>query len=175
MSWTRVAHGLRIVATDGASRITNALLSTDPQSAASSVPRHLPEVASSVLRQFKRSNDIATAVQRSDDIKSNAVKMKEDLMRNDKSVDEPSTNELQAVGTTTAENDGSSSIAATSNNSAINITSQQIKLIDLPHCADSKFMTAPDDAFLPALLALIRRAVSLSLQGNNTSSLLILV
>ena len=31
-------------------------------------------------------------------------------------------------------------------------------------------MTAPDDAFLPTLFALIRRAVSLSLQGNNTSS-----
>eukprot|EP00956_Cyclotella_meneghiniana_P041071 scaffold214009_cov23-Cyclotella_meneghiniana.AAC.1 len=59
-----------------------------------------------------------------DNITSDEVQMKEDLMRNDKLVDEPSINELQAVDTTPV-NDGSSSIAATSNNSAINITSQQ--------------------------------------------------
>lgn len=55
MSWSRVANGLRIVAADGASRISNALLSADPQSAASSLTRHVPEVASSVLRQFENS------------------------------------------------------------------------------------------------------------------------
>jgi aarF domain-containing kinase len=57
MSWPRVANGLRIVATDGASRISRALLSADPQSAASSLARHVPEVASSVLRQFENSRD----------------------------------------------------------------------------------------------------------------------
>lgn len=54
-SWYRVANGLRIVATDGASRITHALLSSDPQSAASSLSRHVPEVATSMLRQFENS------------------------------------------------------------------------------------------------------------------------
>ena len=51
--WSRVANGLRIVATDGASRITHALLSADPQSVASTLSKHVPEVASSVLRQFE--------------------------------------------------------------------------------------------------------------------------
>ncbi|KAL3798347.1 hypothetical protein HJC23_005000 [Cyclotella cryptica] len=47
--WSRVANGLRIVATDGASRIAHALVSADPQSVASSVARHVPEVASSIV------------------------------------------------------------------------------------------------------------------------------
>ncbi|KAL7490004.1 hypothetical protein ACHAW6_015703 [Cyclotella cf. meneghiniana] len=47
--WSRVANGLRIVAAEGASRITHALVSSDPQSVASSVARHAPEVASSIL------------------------------------------------------------------------------------------------------------------------------
>ena len=57
-NWYRVAQGLRIVTAEGASRLTHAVFSADPQSAASSVSRHLPEVASSVLRQIKFDNGV---------------------------------------------------------------------------------------------------------------------
>ena len=67
-NWYRVAHGLRIVAAEGASRLTNAALSSDPQSAASSVSRHLPEVASSVLKQFDNSAFVKDAVRIRSDV-----------------------------------------------------------------------------------------------------------
>mmetsp|Transcript_2840 Transcript_2840/g.6097 ORF Transcript_2840/g.6097 Transcript_2840/m.6097 type:complete len:659 (-) Transcript_2840:57-2033(-) len=47
-SWLRVASGFRLVATNGASRISRAILSNDPQSVLALTSRHLPEVTGSV-------------------------------------------------------------------------------------------------------------------------------
>ncbi|KAL7469816.1 hypothetical protein ACHAXS_010079 [Conticribra weissflogii] len=47
-SWLRVASGFRLVANNGASRISRAILSNDPQSLVSLTSRHLPEVVGSV-------------------------------------------------------------------------------------------------------------------------------
>ena len=82
--WSRVASGLGRVASSGANRISNGILSNDPQSALSRASRHLPELAESILVKsgagVSQQHSSANRQQSDDVIQNDAVKTSNDVI-----------------------------------------------------------------------------------------------